>query len=211
MTDSERTTRDRILDEATRLFHTRGFKGTSIGDLLSAAGVTKGSLYFHFAGKHDLGLRVLTRARERFLTFIRESLAGDTPRERLHRFFDAAVSTHNRTGFVGGCLWGNTALEMSDTDPDYVSVVSGVFDEWTRLIAEVVAEGQERGEFRNDIPADLLASNIVAALEGGIMQSRLKKTREPMENCIESLKRMVAPAGGAGRAGKTAKRRSKKR
>ena len=46
-------TRDRIVDEAMRLFAERGFKGTSVSEIESAAGLRPGSggLYHHFDSK----------------------------------------------------------------------------------------------------------------------------------------------------------------
>ncbi len=46
-----------------------------------------------------------------------DSLSGSTPREALDNFFSAALAYHRGTGFVGGCLFGNTAPETSDADP----------------------------------------------------------------------------------------------
>lgn len=194
------STKEQVLLEATRLFHARGFGGTSLNDLLAAAGIKKGSLYFHFPSKRDLALSVLERARSQFMEFLDESLRGPTPEDRLHRFLDSALAIHERMGFVGGCLWGNTALEMSDSDEEFVGFVARVFDEWTQRIEAVIADGQAAGQFRADMPARQLASHAVAAIEGGIMQSRLRKDKTPMVGCIEAIKMLLrADAGAAAR------------
>ncbi len=43
-----------LLDVATDLFAERGYEGTSIEAVLQRAGVSRGSLYHHFAGKESL-------------------------------------------------------------------------------------------------------------------------------------------------------------
>lgn len=54
MTD-EPGTRARLINSATRLFRQRGYDGTGLAEILSEAGVPKGSLYHHFPeGKADL-------------------------------------------------------------------------------------------------------------------------------------------------------------
>ena len=191
------STKEQILVEATRLFHARGFGRTSLNDLLSAAGIKKGSLYFHFPSKRDLALSVLERARSQFMEFLDDALRGATPEQRLHRFLDTALVTHERMGFVGGCLWGNTALEMSDSDEKFVGFVARVFDEWTQRIEAVIADGQTAGQFRTDMPARQLASHAVAAIEGGIMQSRLRKDKTPMKVCIDAIKMLLRVDVGA--------------
>jgi AcrR family transcriptional regulator len=49
-----RATREHIVEVATRLFAEQGYEDTSIEDILSAAGVSRGALYHHFAGKDVL-------------------------------------------------------------------------------------------------------------------------------------------------------------
>lgn len=50
------TTRDRIIDEAMRLFSQHGYKGTSIARIEAAAGLTPGAggLYHHFKSKESV-------------------------------------------------------------------------------------------------------------------------------------------------------------
>lgn len=51
------STRDKLIAHAAALFQERGFNGVGLADILSAAGVPKGSLYHHFPnGKSDLAI-----------------------------------------------------------------------------------------------------------------------------------------------------------
>ncbi len=188
-------TKERLLAEATRLVQRKGFTDTSVRDLLHATGATKGTLYFHFRGKDDLGLAILERSRVSFLEFLRSALAGPTPWSGLTNFFAAVLETHRRTGFVGGCLWGNTALEMSDKNRRYSACVAEVFDEWHDLLAEVFRQGQLAKEVRADLTADDLARFVVSTIEGGVMLSRLKKEERPLRSCLDSLKTFLRAAG----------------
>ncbi len=47
-------TRDQLIAVATRLFGEQGYEGTTIEDVLGAAGVSRGALHQHFAGKDAL-------------------------------------------------------------------------------------------------------------------------------------------------------------
>ncbi|NLV22000.1 MAG: TetR/AcrR family transcriptional regulator [Syntrophomonadaceae bacterium] len=46
--------RQKIIDTATALVMERGVKGTSLADIASAAGISKGTLFYHFSAKDDL-------------------------------------------------------------------------------------------------------------------------------------------------------------
>lgn len=197
-TKGERT-RDHILGEAGRLIGRKGIGATSVGEILAAAGVHKGSLYFHFRDKEEIGSEVIRRAAARFMEFIDISLTGASPRIALENFLASALAFHRETGFVGGCLFGNTALETSDTVPGLAALVDEVFVAWTDRVARVIADGQRAGEFRDDVPARDLAQQAVATLEGGILLSRLRKNPAPLSSCIETLKVFLRPAGHARR------------
>lgn len=190
MTRKGQNTRERILDKATEAVTRQGFGATSVNDLVRATGVNRGTLYFHFPTKDDLGLAVLESARERFLQFVRDSLSGQTPGQRLDTFLKTALDAHTARGFIGGCLWGNTALEMSDAEhrERYVETVRGVFDAWAGLLEEVIAAAQPLGQVRDDIPAAALARQVVATIEGGIMLSRVQYDPGPMRECLDALR-----------------------
>ncbi|MBB2486969.1 TetR family transcriptional regulator [Mitsuaria sp. WAJ17] len=55
-------TRHRLLDAAEQLFHERGVSRTSLQDIASAAGVTRGAVYWHFQDKVELFAAMMDRA-----------------------------------------------------------------------------------------------------------------------------------------------------
>jgi TetR/AcrR family transcriptional repressor of nem operon len=181
-------TREKILASARDLFNTKGFSATTINDLVQATGMQKGSLYFHFAGKDDIARAVLSEATSEFMDFLSAALTADNPGASLEQFFRCALEKHLASGFVGGCLFGNTALEMSDSDPDFAVAIARVFDQWSEKVAAVVADAQKNGQIRTDISSEALANHIIASIEGGIMMSRLKKDERPLRQCLETLR-----------------------
>lgn len=181
-------TRGKIIDDATRVFHRKGFLTTTISDLLAATGTTKGNLYFHFAGKEAVGLAVLANARAAFRDFLEASLQGASPGAQLDNFFSRALERNRCNQSVGGCLFGNTALEACDNAPPFAQIVSEVFSEWSARLEEIIAAAQAAGQVRRDLAAAQLAELVVAAIEGAIMQARLKKTAEPLARALDALR-----------------------
>lgn len=200
----------RLLDAASRLARRRGFDRTSVNDVIAASGVKKGSFFHHFPDKDSLGLAVLERDRIRFMEMIDTCLAAPTPLDGLDRFLAQALRKHRQTGFIGGCLWGNTALEMSDSNPVFAGRVARVFADWTGKLARTIRAGQQRGQVRGDLPAGALARTMVAAVEGGIMLSRLTKRAAPLRNCLQTVRAMLRPAAPTRRSAATRPRRRKR-
>ena len=73
-----RATRGQLVEVATRLFADHGYEGTSIDAVLSAAGVSRGALYHHFAGKEALFTAVLEALSERITAQLTEVISGCT-------------------------------------------------------------------------------------------------------------------------------------
>jgi len=195
--EDRQATRERLIAVTHELVRRKGFDRTSVADVMAAAGVGKGSFYYHFSDKDSLGLAVLEQDRVGFMAVVDECLDAPTPLSGLERFFAMALEKHRATGFVGGCLWGNTALEMSDSNPVFASLVAELFDEWTAKIEATIRAGQEHGQIRSDLPAPELARSVVAIIEGGTMLSRLKKQEAPLRGCLTTLRTMLVEIPGA--------------
>lgn len=95
----------KVLDEAARLFRTRGFEGTSVREIAKAVGMLPGSLYCHFETKEALLVAVYVKGVQQIIEAVRSAIAGvDDPWERL----EAACIAH---------------LEAILRDDDYAQVV----------------------------------------------------------------------------------------
>lgn len=191
MTSRGEQTRERILVEAARVFNRKGFAATTVNDLLKATGTTKGNLYFHFPGKEEVGLEVFRRESQDFSRFLDEALRAQTPGAALDQFFRMALEKHRQKSFVGGCLFGNTALEASDTSPVFANLVAEVFAEWIGKVAGTIAAAQAIGEIRADACAQELAELVVATIEGAIMQARLQKSELPLQRALDTLRKVL--------------------
>lgn len=76
-------TRAEILDHAGRLFRLRGYAGTSIDDVMLAAGLTRGAFYAHFKSKDELFGEALRAG-----TGLRNRLVGGDPLAVLKAYLD---------------------------------------------------------------------------------------------------------------------------
>jgi AcrR family transcriptional regulator len=73
-----RATRGQLIEVATGLFADHGYEGTSIEAVLAAAGVSRGALYHHFAGKEALFTAVLEALSARITAQMTEVITGCT-------------------------------------------------------------------------------------------------------------------------------------
>src|SRR5437762_11972667 len=62
-----RSTREAILEAASRLIHVHGYNHTSLDDVLRESDVGKGNFYYHFKSKEELGYAILDQIIASFL------------------------------------------------------------------------------------------------------------------------------------------------
>jgi AcrR family transcriptional regulator len=192
--DPERT-REALLQAAFQKVYHSGFQGTDLDTILEAAGVTKGALYHHFAGKEALGYAIvdepLTRlTREKWLR----------PLEGAADPVDALVGIVQSTSVkaedvAGGCPLNNLAQEMSPLDEGFRTRLAGVFALWTGGVADALREGRRRGLVRADVDPAEAATFFVALYEGYISLAKnaqdarvLQSGKKQMVKYLESLR-----------------------
>lgn len=68
-----------VLDVAARLFHEKGYRGTSLVDIGDALGMNKASLYHYVRSKEEIAQRLILRASRRLRDLARSPEIDDLP------------------------------------------------------------------------------------------------------------------------------------
>jgi TetR/AcrR family transcriptional regulator, transcriptional repressor for nem operon len=184
--------RSQILDAAAVLMGRQGFSATSIDDVIRESRLSgKSHFYHYFRSKEELGYEVLDRQFERFaergLAILREPMID--PLDRLHLFIDSLVAAHAERGCQGGSPFGALASEMADAHEGFRVRIAQVFVRWASQIQSLLWEARPR--LMDDVDAQRLARFIIAALEGGLMMSRVKRDIVILEGIASDLKRFI--------------------
>jgi len=128
--------RERILDEAARLFRERGFNGIGVADVMKSAGLTHGGFYGHFSSKEDLIAQVCQRAVSTMLATWNRAADNDA-RDPLAAIAVPYLSPEHRDRSGTGCLIAALGPEVSrQAAPVRHAVTQGVrsaLDELARL------------------------------------------------------------------------------
>ena len=60
------------------------------------------------------------------------------------------------------------------------------FDAWERLFADALGRMRERGELRPDAAPQVLATALLASIEGGMVLSQARKDPAPLHIAVEA-------------------------
>lgn len=87
-------TKQRILDSSLELFASKGYAGTSMNDIISQVGISKGSVYWHFKSKEEIFVRVLTTNYAKWIDLVNSELKTiDDPIEKLKKYGELFIAT----------------------------------------------------------------------------------------------------------------------
>lgn len=183
-------TKDRILEVAARLFAEQGYHATGVSKILRAGGVKSGSLYHFFSSKEDLLVAVMQYhvdlLRSRILDrAVAESLTDD-PLDHIFSLFGIYRRSLLVSGTALGCPVGRLALEVGSTLPRVRTLIETYFATW---VAQVLTWLDEAG---SRLPAALdreaLAHQVLAVVQGGIVQARAAESVDPYDTCVAQLR-----------------------
>lgn len=74
---SKKSSREKILEAATELFHLKGYHATGLSQIIQESGAPKGSLYYHFPnGKEQLAVEAINLSATRIAAEIEQNLAA---------------------------------------------------------------------------------------------------------------------------------------
>jgi AcrR family transcriptional regulator len=153
--------RRRLLDGAQDLFVERGYDRTRPQDIARHAGVATGTFYLHFKDKEDVFLAFADRAQTRMLDDCAAALEGVAGVTRRLRVFIRTMLDH-AAAHPG-------VLQVAFLDP--VMIAPGdedawrIYDRFSHLFAEGLAEAAEHEAIHTDYDLDLVAHAI-----GGFMR-----------------------------------------
>lgn len=171
-------TRERILESATSLVLEQGFAGTSLDDILVAAGVTKGAFFHHFRSKAELGTALVERYARADLDAL-DSLWGQAdrlsrdPLQRVLLFLGLfADSIDALAGENPGCLYVSFVYERQIANESARDTIEATVLTWRQRLRERLDEVVKRYPPRIPVDLDAVADLVFTTNEGAYVLAR---------------------------------------
>jgi len=181
-------TRDRLVEAARGLFLAKGYEATAIAEILEAANVRSGSLYYFFKTKEALLLAVLDRYVELLHPAVIDPVFArvEKPIDRIFAVLDGYRQMLTVTECRQGCPIGNLALEMSERSEAIREKIALNFENWRKIIRQCLFDAGT--QLPADVDRDKLATFVLAVMEGGVMQARAQRRLEPFDASVAMLR-----------------------
>lgn len=172
------------VDQALCVFQTKGYKGSSLHDLISAMNISKSSFYETFGSKHELFLTTLVRFHETKAVYCfidpdsNNIPAKSVIADILRGLFDSVVAGK------GGCMFGNCAIEFSHTDPDVTIQIAKGINRLEQLFYQILMHGQKNREISDKHNIRATAQLLTTTFYGLQVMANANLKRDGLDQII---------------------------
>jgi len=169
--------RERLVDEAARLFHARSYESVGVQELCDAAAIHKGSFYHFFPSKESLAAAVIDAQWQATCENVLDpGLADDVaPLARIERTFalmtKAQRGAKRSGGRTPGCPLANLSGELSNHEPKLRRKLVRVYGEMQERFEDTLRDAVDAGEIPRGTDVRAKAEALVALTQGGMLLS----------------------------------------
>ena len=177
---------DEVIDRSMHEFWQRGYRDTSVDDLVQATGVQPGSLYNAFpGGKRSLFLETL----HRYSKLVVPEKLGALERPgaglpELRAYFDGLIRDLGTPDGRIGCLMVNSAVELAAEDSDVGELVRGHMARLERHAERALRNAKRRGEVPAHVKPRAKAIQLMATGMGLMVVGKTNPGRRVLETIV---------------------------
>lgn len=193
MTGIKVETRQVILDTAERLMVQKGYSAVGLNEVLSAAGVPKGSFYHYFGSKDAFGEAMLENYFVQYLANMERiiSTPGASSAEQLLTYWKQFYAKQTADDCQGRCLVVKLAAEVSDLSEPMRHTLQTGTDGIISRIERMLAAGAQDRSVALDVAPDLAASSLYGTWLGASVLAKVNRSPEHLDRAMTHTRQLL--------------------
>ncbi|MBN6189117.1 TetR family transcriptional regulator [Aneurinibacillus sp. BA2021] len=159
--------KDKILQQSIALFEKKGFSETSIQDIVAALGVTKGTFYYYFTSKEQILMQIHLQYIDTILEKQRQIMdhPDKTWQEKLFDVVHMLIHQIEPQGASARIFF----RELININGAFLDEILAKRDQFRFHLQYLIEQGIKQGEFRDDLPADMMTFAVLGACNWSYM------------------------------------------
>ncbi|MGH3173325.1 MAG: TetR family transcriptional regulator C-terminal domain-containing protein, partial [Streptosporangiaceae bacterium] len=139
----------------------------------------------YFRGRDELVAAAVGLRCAQVLAGLTQALGGVASLAELEQALAGFVAGFEQMG-LPGCPIGSLATEVAGRNEGARLQAASAFDAWEQLFADALGRMRERGELRPDAAPDVLATALLASIEGGMVLSQARKNPASLRIAVQA-------------------------
>lgn len=185
-------TKQFIVEKTAPVFNTKGYAGTSMTDIMSVTGLSKGCIYGNFENKDEVALAAFDHNHNKVNEHMKVRIsATDNSIERLLIYPNTYKNYFRYPYLLAGCPILNTSTEADDTHPQLRERAEKALDFWKTSIENQIKRGIVRKEIKEDTNPTEIAVVMISMIEGAFMQAKVTNRTKELKIAMAFLEKMI--------------------
>jgi TetR/AcrR family transcriptional regulator, transcriptional repressor for nem operon len=187
-------TRQRILDAAQANVMERGFASTSVDAIQEAAGISRGTFFYHFPSKDDLARELILRHAETDRAITDEFMAraerlSSDPLQQVLLFIGFHEELFAEATMADpGCLFASFSYEAGLFDEETHAIIEDSIEHFRTVLATRLEAAMKRHPPKVAADPVALADFVYGVMQGGFILSRANGDLGAMCDHIRQLR-----------------------
>ena len=180
-----------ILNATMDLISKHGFSGTTVDKVATQAGLSKGSIFWHFNNKENLFRAVIDTIRTALFEGLLKGMRDDlTAREKIVLLLDNYAELIETD--CSRCIDLTVLIiEMVETNPLLAEELRDLFAELTETLTFLLEEGKNTAEIAGSLDSKMTAYTVVGNLQGLTVQYYLNRNKLEYSRLMDAYKGLI--------------------
>ncbi|MCS0583111.1 TetR/AcrR family transcriptional regulator [Massilia pinisoli] len=185
--------RSHILATGQRIMSGKGYSAVGLNEILTAAGVPKGSFYHYFGSKDAYGEAMLTRYFDDYLSELDHIFQqpGLTAAQRLMNYWASWQVSQSFDNCQGKCLAVKLGAEVADLSEAMRLVLRRGTAQIVGRLAEALAAGIADRSLTVDGDPDGVAESLYQLWVGASIMAKIERTTRPFGTALAATRQML--------------------
>lgn len=185
--------REKIIATGQAIMGGKGYSAVGLNEILTAAGVPKGSFYHYFSSKDAFGVALLESYFESYLAEIDRTMAtpGLTMAQRLMKYWEIWQTSQSFHNCEGKCLAVKLGAEVADLSEPMRLVLQRGIDGIVERLTAAIAAGVAEGSLATEGDPAKVAQSLYQLWMGASVMVKISRNTQPFETALSATRNML--------------------
>ncbi len=181
-----------IIEKVAPLFNQKGYAATSISDLTTATGLTKGAIYGNFQNKEELAIKSFNFSVNQVLKSISmHQNKNKSPLQKLYLITDFYKNYYNFSKKLGGCPILNNGVDAKNQNTNLHNEVVLIINKTQTNIAKLIEQGIKNGVIKRTVNSKKFAKRLYSHIQGAVFMAFTMNESNYLDIAVEDMNLII--------------------
>ena len=181
-----------IIEKVAQLFNQKGYAATSMSDLTTATGLTKGAIYGNFQNKEELAIKSFNFSVNQVLKSIStHQNKNKSSLQKLYLITDFYKNYYNFSKKLGGCPILNNGVDAKNQNTNLHNEVVLIINKTQTNIAKLIEQGIKNGVIKRTVNSKKFAKRLYSHIQGAVFMAFTMNEANYLDIAVEDMNLII--------------------